>query len=440
MAQFKLLTRNLIIIVFGFSGLIVNFGSDSSAIAQTEVTEPLAIPERDPLLPPSNIQRELSPLEKKRIRAEIEALEIEANEQLAGQPERAFKLWFRQLRLYRALDLLEEITALGRVGQIAWEANRKEELQVIARRLNELYQHSEEDAIPKSHSGARVVRQAPSSHGGVPSSQIEIISDLEAETQNNFTTEFLTTLGVSYQQVRDLNNAIAVYTTLLARSRQINDLELERKYLETLGELYLDKFDYPQAAIVYQELLAINDENDAGISTENYLLQLIKIYDYTKELEPAIAVKEQLIDYYKTQQNTEPIVDILIALGDDYRALGQVDLAIQAYQEAVIFGQLLQQLASISDALTQLGNLYQEQGQYSLAIQTYNKLLDLEMQADNSYGMVNSYDRLGQVYFILEDYARALSVFTEGLKIARSLDYRISYFTDLINKVKAKNR
>ena len=406
MSPIKLLTRNLVIILFSFSGLVV-FNSDSSAIAQTEVTEPLAIPQNDPLLPPSNLQRELSPSEKKIIIAEIEALEIEANNRLAqGQQEQAFQLWLRQLRLYRAIakrgagaiDPLAEITALGRVGEIAWQANRKEELKVITERLNELYREEE-----------------------------------------NITTEFLTTLGVSYQQVRNLDSAIATYLTLLNRSSQANDIQLKRKYLETLGELYLDKFDYSQAAIIYEKLLALNDEELAEVSPENYLSQLIRIYDYTKEPEQAIKVKEQLLDYYTTQENTEPIVDILIALGDDYRTLDRVELAIQAYQEAVIFGQLLQQLASISEALTKLGNLYQEQKQYSLAIQTYNKLLDVEMQAYNSYGVMNSYDSLGQIYLLIEDYERALSVFTEGLKIAQSLDVRVSYFTDLIDRAKVKN-
>lgn len=401
MVQIKLLTRNLVIILFSFSGLVVD-SCNSSVVAQTELTEPLAIPQNDPLLPPTDIQRELSPLEKKRIRAEIEALEIEANNRLArGQQQQAFELWFRQLRLYRAIDLLEEITALGRVGEIPWQANRREELKVITERLNDIYQ--------------------------------------ERETEN-ITTEILTTLGVSYQQVRNLDSAIAIYNTLLDRSRQANDIQLEQKYLETLGELYLDKFDYPQAAIVYEELRSLNNEELAEVSSENYLLQLIKIYDYTKELEQAITVKEQLLDYYRVRENTEPIVDILISLGDDYRALGNVELAIQAYQEAVIFGQLLQQLASISEALTKLGNLYQKQEQYSLAIQTYNKLLDVEMRAYNSYGVMNSYDRLGKVYLIVEDYERALGVFTEGLKIAQSLDSQVSYFTALIDKVKAKNR
>jgi tetratricopeptide (TPR) repeat protein len=400
MSPIKLLTRNLVIVLFSFSGLVV-FNRDS-AIAQTEVIEPLAIPQNDPLLPPSNLERELSPLEEKRIRAEIAALEIEANNRLAqGQPEEAFELWFRQLRLYRAIDPLAEITALGRVGEIAWQANRKEELKVITNRLNELYP--------------------------------------EEETENNFTTEFLSALGTSYQQVRNLDSAIAIYLTLLDRSRQANENQLKIKYLETLGELYLDKFDYPQAAIIYEKLLALSDEELAEVSPENYLSQLIKIYDYTKEPEQGIKVKEQLLDYYTAQENTEPIVDILIALGDDYQSLDRVELAIQAYQEAVIFGQLLQQLASISESLTKLANLYQEQKQYSLAIQTYNKLLDVEIRAYNSYGVMNSYDRLGQIYLLIEDYDRALSVFTEGLKIAQSLDVRVSYFTELIDRVKVKN-
>ena len=416
MFEIKLLTRNLAIVLCSFSGLIANIGLGYSeknssfsvdfqsnlAIAQTETTKPLAIPSSDRLLPPSDIERKLSPLEKKRIRTEIEALEIEADALLAqDKQEQAFQLWFRQLRLYRAIDLLEEITALGNIGEIAWQANRKQELKVVTQRLNEIY--------------------------------------LEQKTADSLTTELLTTLGLSYQQVRHLDRAIALYKTLLDRSRQADDIQLEKKYLESLGELYLDKFDYAQAAIVYEELIAPDYDDVTEVNQENYLLQLIEIYDYIKEPEKAIRVKTELIDYYLAQNNTEPIGDLLVTLGKDYQTLDEINFAIATYQKAITLGQQLQQLALVSDALAKLGNLYRKQQQYSLAIQTYDKLLDVEMQAYNSYGVMNSYDRLGQIYFILEDYERALGAFTEALEIAKTLDYRVSYFTDLISKVKAKD-
>lgn len=400
MFQIKLLTRNLVIILFSCSGIVVNINS-YSVLAQTEASEPLAIPQNDPLLPPNNINRELSPLEKKRIKTEIETLEIEANSQLQqGQQKEAFTIWFRQLRLYRAISLSEEIIALGRVGEIAWQNNRGQELKVITQRLDSIYQ--------------------------------------EQKTNNNVTAKLLNILGTSAQQTRSLDKAIAIYNTLLTQARQGDNIQLEQQYLETIGKLYLDKFDYSQAANIYEELLTLNSGDITTTATEEYLSNLIDIYRYNKQPQKEIIVKKQLIDYYQAQEDNQKIAKLKVSLGDDYQTLGEIELAIQAYQEAIILGQSFQQIALTSETLTKLGRLYQRQEQYLLAIATYQQLLNVEKRAYNSYGVMNAYDRLGRLYLILENYEQAFTAFTQGLEIAQSLNYQVGYFTDLINQVEIK--
>ena len=404
MFQIKPLARNILIILLGFGWLVVD-SNYYLVTAQTGTVDPLATPQNDPLLPPNNIERELSPLERKRIKAEIQALEIEANARLK-QGDGAFTLWFRQLRLYRAIDRVSEIIALGRVGETAWQINRSRKLRFINQRLNRIYE--------------------------------------EQKAQNSLTTKVLTYLGTSYQQVRHFDMAISVYNDLLRNSRQADNWQLEQQYLETLGTLYLGKFDYPQAAIIYEELTAINEANIKKNNTEelnqntDYLQKLIKIYSYTKETEKAIIVKKKLVALYLSRNILEPIAAIKASLGDDYQLLNQIELAINSYQEAVTLGRSWQQIALIGEVLEKLGNIYQQQKQYSLAIQTYEKLLQVETQAYNSYGVINSYDRLGKIYLILEEYQRALMAFNRGLEVARSLNYRVSYFTDLINLVTEK--
>lgn len=402
MFKIKLLAGNLAIILLSVSGLVVDYNYDS-VLAQTETFDPLITPQKDPLLPPSNLERELSPLEKKRIKIEIAALEVEANNQLEqGNQKQAFKLWFRQLRLYRAINPLQEIIALGKVGQIAWQANQRPELKVITRRLN--------------------------------------IIDEDLKAEKKFPTELLIALGTSYQQVRDLNSAIAIYHTLLTQVRQENNLQLKQQYLETLGKLYLNKFDYSQAAIIYQKLVTFVkiDLVEQPEKLKNYLSKLIKIYNYTKQPKQAILVKEELVDYYLSQGQNNQIASIKIALGDDYQSLDKIELAVKSYQEAVTLGQSWQQIALVTEALQKLGDLYQKQEQYALAIETYQNLINAEMLAYNYYGVMNGYDRLGQLYYNLKDYNQALMVLTQGLNIAQSINYQVSYFTDFINKVKAK--
>ena len=400
MFQIRLLTRNLIVVLLSLSGLAIT-GDFAWAIETDEATVPLAIPQNDPLLPPEDVERELSPLEKKRIRAEINTLEIDASTQLElGKSDSAFALWFRQLRLYRAINLATEIAALGRVGEIAWQNNYGAELKVITERLNEIYQ--------------------------------------EAQANDSLDPDLLKNLGASYQQTRNLDTAIAVYGDLLQLSRTEANLQPEQTYLATLGELYLDKFDYSQAAIIYQDLLSLAQAEADPILIEQYLLKLSKIYDYTQQLEQAISTKTQLINYYQDTANESSIVKLKIAVGNDYLALDQTDLAIKSYREAIAIGQSTGQIASTSEALQKLSKLYQQQEEYNSAIAAYQQLLNIELQAYNSYGVMNSYDSLGQLYLKLEDYDRALIAFSQGLEVAQSLDYQISYFANLIDQVRQK--
>jgi tetratricopeptide (TPR) repeat protein len=395
--------RYLVVILFSFGGVVI--GTNNSVIAQTvnsqPLAQPLAIPQNDPLLPPSNIKRELSPLERKRIREEIARLETEARKKLAqNQQQPAFQLWFRQLRLYRALNKQEEIIALGRVGARAWQANLMAELKVISQRLQAL--------------------------------------DRELKASNNLTRELSIALGTSYQQVRDLDRAIASYANLLTQARQADDWQLEQKYLAILGEIYLSKFDYAQAATVYEELLKVTSHNNSKKNRELYLSQLIKIYSYTGELKLAIVVKKQLIDDYLAQNKNEQITALKISLGDDYQSIEKTNLAIESYREASTLGTSQQQLALTTEALKKLGSLYQKQQQYFLGVKVYRQLLNIETKANNSYGLIAGYERLGKLYLLLEDYQQALTTFSQGLEIARDIDYKIGHFIDLVEQVEKK--
>lgn len=383
---------------------IVDLGSiQLLATAQTKNTNSLEIPLDDPLLPSPKINRDLSPLEIRRVKQEVTKINQEATAELArGNQELAFQLWFRELRLQRALGREAEVIALGRIGNIAWQQNRRLELREIAERL--------------------------------------IAIEQKAQTENNLNNEFLNAIGVAYQQIKYLDQAINIYKIILEEARQQNDLVAEQNNLELLGKLYLAKFDYLSAALIYEELLTLvqnnlaREENSKRIET--YLLELVEIYHRLEQPEAAIKSQKQLIDQYITEGRINSVATLKIAVGNDYQNLEQPQLASQYYQEAYTLAQSLQQVALAADALTQLAILYQQENQLQLAISTYQQLIDTEQKADNFYGLMNAYDNLGNIYLEIEDYSQALVSFEAGLAIAESLNYRIDYFIDKIQQVK----
>ncbi len=402
---FLKITKNSTIVLLIILGILAPFAINQRIlIAQTDFFDPLATPQEDPLLPPLDVQRELTTLEKKRIKNAIVEIDQEARNQLAQRNiESAFELWFRQLRLQRALGIAGEIADLGRIGAIAWQENRGAELRVIARRLSVI----EEEII----------------------------------TANNRDLELLTSLGTAYQQVRYLDRSVRIYEQVLTLTRQQDDWKSELQILDRLGELYLAKFDYQEAGIIYEELLSLtkqdtNNLSDDGIAQqESYLLKLVDIYDSSSQPEKAIIIKKQLIEKYAEQEQPEKIAGLKISLAADYQAINNIELARKSYQEAFILAQYLQQIALANESLEKLAILYQNNEQLGLATQTYLQLFAIQEQANNAYALLNICDRLGKLYLLQNDNAQALNFYSRGLELAQSLNYRTDYFQEQINQV-----
>ncbi|HEY9615215.1 MAG TPA: tetratricopeptide repeat protein [Microcoleaceae cyanobacterium] len=96
---------------------------------------PLELTTPDPLLP--NPPRPLTAPERQQLAIACDALNAEAQAKLqAGDRVGAFDLWNRELRLRRALGLIPEIQALGRVGDIAWRETDTTQVRWITKRLD----------------------------------------------------------------------------------------------------------------------------------------------------------------------------------------------------------------------------------------------------------------------------------------------------------------
>ncbi|MGL5877833.1 MAG: hypothetical protein ACRC2V_08640, partial [Xenococcaceae cyanobacterium] len=97
-------------------------------------TNPLQTDLGDPLLP--KVDRPLSPLEKSKLEKACDDLNAQASQLFnESKEEEAFKIWYRELRLRRELGQFEEVSALGRVGELAWQKNRSNDVEIISKRL-----------------------------------------------------------------------------------------------------------------------------------------------------------------------------------------------------------------------------------------------------------------------------------------------------------------
>ncbi len=375
--------------------------------AQTEAQQPspLEITTPDPLLP--SINRPLSPLERYRIKEVIEELNAQATAQSqAGNDQEAFTIWYRQLRLQRALGgRLEEVQALGRVGNIAWEKDRGVDVELINERLETIEQ--------------------------------------EASSEGALEPELLSAFGQAYEQVHNLGKALEIYQQILANAREQKDISAQEAALKTIGQLHLARFDYPNAAATYEELLTLARSRLDYFNEGIYLQQLAYIYNQASQPENALPIKEQLAQSYLNNEQIQKLAALKISIAADYQALDQPEAASQNYQEAFALAWSLQYFATASEALQKLGDLYRAYGQDNEALQVYQELLKVEQQSYNLYGLMNTYDRIGQIYLEQKNYPQALASFEQALEIARSLNYQEDYFTtqiELVNRESQKSK
>lgn len=367
---------------------------------------PLELTTPDPLLP-GGLQRPLSESERQTLRTELDRLNTQAIEKYrSGNVLGAFEIWNRELRLRRALGFLEEVQALGRVGDIAWQQNLNPEVRVITNRLSAI--------------------------------QIQVQKPLKNQVTLPDRAQILPALGIAFQQVRSPGLALNVYQQMLTEARTRNDAIAEVNLLNTIGQLHLSWFDYPQAIATYEELLKLARSRSDAQNVVTNLVQLAYVYEQAKQPARAVPYQQQLIEAYQRDPTLAVLIPALkIKVGDNLAASKQLDAAEKAYQEAFQLAQPLGQLAYASDALRKLGVLYRSNNRLDAALQVYEYLASVQQQSYDLYGVMDAYDQIGQIQIQRNAPGEAVKAFQQGLEVAKQINYRVDYFTQQLQKVQA---
>lgn len=374
---------------------------------------PLESTEPDPLLPNPPTTGILTGEKREELSQELDKLNVEAAALLAaGETTKAFEIWNRELRLHRYLGKAEELAALSRVAEIAWNNSQKLQVQWITKRLETLRPEIKEQEPPN--------------------------------------LELLQALGSAFNTVRAKDSGVEIYQQVISEARKQENVVTLKQALTAVGEIYLNWLDYDNAAITYEELLEVQQQSNLELSeieTTNFLIsgnfeqantlkQLAFIYNQGGKPLQAITAKERLVDFYEGQQNIAEVPEIKISIAEDYEELGRLNLASQYYQEAYSIAQSIQQFLTASDALENLAALYLSQDEKETAIEIYKVQLLMDQQFFNVYGMMETYDRMGQVYAQLKAHGLAMSSFQRGLELSRQLGgYRESYFLQKLDKL-----
>jgi tetratricopeptide (TPR) repeat protein len=355
---------------------------------------PLKLNANDPLLPPM-LDGKLTPFRERLLRESCEKLNQQAQILLnKAQADKAFTLWYRELNLRHYLGIKEEIESLGRVGKIAWDNNRPNDIKIITKKLQ------------------------------------SIQADLENNKQINLQT--LDLLFNAFQNVHSLDDL------LLVQQRKLDLVEkdslAQEADLEATAKIYLAKFDFPEAAKIYEILLKKVQSRSDSVKEAEYLQKLTEIYDQQSQPTSSIVNKERLAIIYGQKQQFNLLVSLLISIGNDYRSLKDYPRAVENYQKAFNLAWSLKYLGFAEEALGNIADLYAQNKQFDYALSAYRSLIVIQKKSYNYYGLMQSYDKMGDIYFANQNYNLALDCYKNSLKFAQSLKYQTDVLIKKIQK------
>ncbi len=425
----KVLIRLKLLGISGFLGTWVGMSAlNQTAAAQT--TEPVVVqrtrePEYPKVMPPDpkrvppnplddetpdplfpDRTRLLGELGREELRSTLDGLSTEANQLwVQKKPDDAFKLWFRELRLRRILGDRDEIFAIARIGEIAWQNNRTRDLRDITERLHKIQLKI-----------AAPTNLAPTNSATTSDSILTPPSESRVEL-NEY-------LALAYQVVRSPQLALSIYEPRLQQLRDVqaslenNPLE-GFKTLNSIGLVHLDWFRYEKASRTYSELLQLARlTNDRSLEAL-YLIQLTYIAEQRRTYKDAIGSLEALLKLYATQPEIQPALHLRLAENQD--ADRAFDRAETNYKKTFTLSQTLSQSSYGSTALFKLADLYRRTDRPADAAQVYDYLVDAEQAVYNLHNAMKAADLLGQMRSIQKDHRGAISSYEQALALARTL-------------------
>lgn len=403
------------------------------------LSDPLTAAPRDPLLPVLAVDRAYSPLELSELTRQLNRLNQNAQQLLAnGQPEEAFELWLREVRLRRVLGPAEEFVAIRRVAAIAWEQQRAVAVQLLTLRTREIWQtvgaaltHFSDEAANADESDAdesveTLGQDPPESLAGNPE-QILVAGDRASDAA------LLQSLAQTFAILRDIDSSVEVYQQLISLTvAQNGDATPQQK---ELADLHLDWFQFAAAADVYLALLKEARATGNQALETDFLKRLVYSYQQADSLTNAVRAQTDLLGIYQAQGDEEKLPGLLVAIAQNYRTLNQPSNAITYYRSAYSVAQRFEQFSISAQVLKDLGLLYETLALNDEALGAYNLLVPVEQQAYNNYGIMNAYDSIGQLHRKQGNDFEALQAFEKALVIANRLGIQEDYFIEQIRSV-----
>ncbi len=232
-------------------------------------------------------------------------------------------------------------------------------------------------------------------------------------------------LGNEILQLRQLTpERIRWLSAGLEASERVGDKAAMVAHLSSLGSSYADSGDPEQATALYRRALETAYEVRDRRAEAIILSQLGEINFRMTMIQEAIEFYEKSLAISREIADTHAAVVTLNNIGEAKAYLGMYEDAQKFYQESLTLSEKIGDRRIQGHILTNLGLIYNSTNQFSKAQEVYQDGLSIVREIGDRRGESLILTNLGNVYADLGEYQRALELYDHALSIAREIGDR----------------
>ncbi len=233
----------------------------------------------------------------------------------------------------------------------------------------------------------------------------------------------LNNLGVSHEDKGEMAKAMAYYNQALTLRKKLGDPERIAAVLINLGHIRNRLGQHDIALEHYFESLAIYDslgsKRDIGLLSNN----IGAIYGAQRDFEKALEYHQKSLKIREETEDYAMVANSLSNIGNCYALQGQSDTALSYFDQALVISEKGKYPKGRAEIFLVRGDLLYNMERYPQAIKDLTEGLNIARDLDYKYGIVTAYNSLAKVNMALKQMPEALTNIEFSLKLAQELNY-----------------
>lgn len=226
-------------------------------------------------------------------------------------------------------------------------------------------------------------------------------------------------LGLSYENLGDINRALFYYEKAIDAERKLGNKEWLATDLFLAGSIYSrEAIDFNKAYNYLEESRMLFTELGSKESLPIVLHELGKAARAVGKYEKALSSFNESLKLYKEKGDEFSVGANYSQIGLTYSKIGQPEKALSYYEEALKIARKHNNPEGISIVLRQMGDAYADLYKHDRAISYYEEAVEIQKKHNLKKELGVTLNNLGSFYMDLGRYEKALSKYEEALKIA----------------------